>query len=226
MHGKGGSPNRYAEWIAVLQQHGYLAATPEMCWSARRQYDRPYSDCLTEIDAAVAGLRQRGAKSIVLVGHSLGGTAAINYGATHDGVAGVIGLAASDSVWVHLPPDLQQSVDRARALVALGKGDTVGSFADMAAGHPLTMRTTAANYLTFLAPESQVMLARAAQLRAPLLMIGGSADPVTRNFQETAYGLVPSYALNRLVTVPADHYHVPIAAEDTMLQWLGKLQAQ
>ena len=141
----------------------------------------------------------------------------------HDGIAGVIGLAASDSIWVRLPYDIQASVDRARDLVAQGKGDAVEPFADLAAGHPLTMRTTAANYLSFLAPESQVMLARAAHLRAPLLMVAGSADPYTGGYQEIAFRRIPVYALNRLVTVSADHSHVPNVAEGAILQWLGDI---
>ena len=223
MHGKSGAPTRYADWVLELERRGYLVIAPEMCWSGLRRYDRPYPECLTEIDTAIAGLRNRGARSIVLAGNSMGGTAAINYAATHDGIAGVIGLAASDSIWARLPPDIQDSVDRARDLVAQGKGDTVKPFADLAAGQPLTMQTTATNYLSFLAPESQVMTARAAQLRAPLLMVAGLADPYTSRYQEIAFQRIPDYALNRFVTVSGDHNKVPTAAEPAMLQWLGDI---
>ena len=95
-----------------------------MCWSGLRRYDRSYPDCLTKIDLAIAELRNRGAKSIVLPGHSIGGAAAIDYAAAHDGIAGVIGLAAGDFM-VHPPSDVQRSIARARDLVARGNGDTV-----------------------------------------------------------------------------------------------------
>src|SRR4029077_1787207 len=66
MHGKKGPPSYLQGVNAVLEGNGYLVTTPEMCWSDKRMYDRPYLDCLTEIDAAVATLRQRGAKAIVV----------------------------------------------------------------------------------------------------------------------------------------------------------------
>ena len=52
------------------------------------------------------------------------GAAAIDYAAAHDGIAGVIGLAAGDFM-VHPPSDVQRSIARARDLVARGNGDTV-----------------------------------------------------------------------------------------------------
>ena len=50
---------------------GYLVDTPEMCWSRRRIYDRPFLDCLTEIDSAIGRLKGRGAGTIVSAGSSL-----------------------------------------------------------------------------------------------------------------------------------------------------------
>ena len=66
---------------------------PEMCWSARRIYDQPLTECFADIDAAVARLKADGFQRIVVGGHSLGGLVALAYAATHDGLAGVIALA-------------------------------------------------------------------------------------------------------------------------------------
>jgi hypothetical protein len=49
-------------------------ARPEalsVCWSRRRIYDRPFLDCLTEIDSAIGRLKGRGAGTIVSAGSSL-----------------------------------------------------------------------------------------------------------------------------------------------------------
>src|SRR5437764_11315994 len=43
MHGKTGSPSTVIDRLATaLQSAGYLVDTPEMCWSQRRIYDRPF----------------------------------------------------------------------------------------------------------------------------------------------------------------------------------------
>ena len=78
MHGKTGSPNTVIDQLATaLQSAGYLVDTPEMCWSRRRIYDRPFLDCLTEIDSAIGRLKGRGAGRIVVAGMSQGGDAAL-----------------------------------------------------------------------------------------------------------------------------------------------------
>ena len=47
MHGKTGSPTTVINQLAIaLQGAGYLVEAPEMCWSRRRIYDRPFLDCL------------------------------------------------------------------------------------------------------------------------------------------------------------------------------------
>jgi hypothetical protein len=67
MHGKTGSPNTVIDRLAIaLQGAGYLVEVPEMCWSRRRIYDRPFLDCLTEIDSAIARVKSRGAGRIVV----------------------------------------------------------------------------------------------------------------------------------------------------------------
>ena len=108
MHGKTGSPNTVIDQLATaLQSAGYLVDTPEMCWSRRRIYDRPFLDCLTEIDSAIGRLKGRGAGRIVVAGMSQGGDAALAYGARQANLAGMfipardlsplVGIARLDS---------------------------------------------------------------------------------------------------------------------------------
>jgi pimeloyl-ACP methyl ester carboxylesterase len=116
MHGKTGSPNTVIDRLASdLQSAGYLVDTPEMCWSRQRIYDRPFLDCLTEIDSAIGRLKGRGAGRIVVAGMSQGGDAALAYGARNANLAGIIALApaAAPERQVGLP-DIAQSVAQAR----------------------------------------------------------------------------------------------------------------
>jgi pimeloyl-ACP methyl ester carboxylesterase len=222
LHGKGGSAGYLADTRSAFEAQGYLVATPEMCWSARRMYDRTYPECLSEIDTAVANLRQRGARSIVVAGHSLGGTAAVVYGATHDGIAGVIGYASGDAYFG--PPSGLPDIARARSLVAEGKGDVVETFKDISPGGTVSMRTTAVHFLSFvsLAP-SETMIAQASHLRAPVLFVAGTRDVATLQYAAKAYQNAPGYARNRFLEVPADHAGTLSAGMAPVVDWLAKL---
>jgi hypothetical protein len=64
-----------------------------MCWSHRRIYDRPFLDCLAELDLPIARLTATGARAIVIAGMSQGGIGALVFGARRSGLAGIIALA-------------------------------------------------------------------------------------------------------------------------------------
>src|SRR5215471_15472556 len=66
MHGNTDSPNgTIAQLAAALEGAGYLVERPEMCWSYRRKRDRPFLDCLAELEPPIARLMGRGARAIV-----------------------------------------------------------------------------------------------------------------------------------------------------------------
>lgn len=92
LHGKQSAPDEHVPLANALAAAGYLVDRPEMCWSARRIYDRPYLTCLREIDAAIERLDRRGAIAFVVAGHSLGANGALAHGARRQ-LAGVVALA-------------------------------------------------------------------------------------------------------------------------------------
>ena len=225
LHGKGGGPGYLADTRTALEAHGYFVATPEMCWSGRRMYDRTYSDCVAEIDAAVANLKQRGAKSIVIAGHSMGGTAAVVYGANHDGISGVIGFSSADAYFG--PPSALPDIARARGLVAEGNGDVLDTFKDVTPGGSVAMRTTAAHFLSFVSlSPGETMIAQAAHLRAPVLFVAGTRDAATLQYASKAFQGTPRYANNRFVEVPADHGGTLSAGMAPVLDWLASLTCE
>jgi len=95
MHGKWGAPDDRGLYKLshALGAAGVVLETPTMPWSRHRNYDAGYDDALKEIDQAVAKLKAKGAQRIVVGGHSFGANAALAYGATRDGVAGLLALA-------------------------------------------------------------------------------------------------------------------------------------
>src|SRR2546428_13996912 len=76
---------------------------------------------MREIDGVVVGLKGKGARRIVIVGHSLGANAAIGYAARRPGVAAVVALSPG-----HLPETAEMrartgaAIIDARALLASG----------------------------------------------------------------------------------------------------------
>jgi dienelactone hydrolase len=228
LHGKsGGRPDDNTFPVANrLQRDGYPVERPEMCWSWRRIYDRSFPDCLAEIDAAAARLKARGARHIVILGMSLGGSVAIAYGASHDGLAGIVALAPAHSTSNFVRnPRMAGAVEEARHLVAAGKANEPQTFADTNL-RDTEVRTTPAIYLSFFDPERPElrMGQNASLLREPVLWVSGSRDPTQRTAEEQ-FARVPANALNRFVMVNSDHFHTPAAAEADVSRWMQELAA-
>ncbi len=224
LHGKQGDPAQFGRGLATaFEAAGFPVDRPEMCWSQRRIYDEAFLDCLNDIDAAFARLRQRGATAFVIVGQSLGGSAALAYGARHDGLKGIIALAPAPAPGIARRPEIAPEIERANALVAAGHGDDKESFTDLNVAVRFTVDTTARIYLSFLAIDGPAnLVANAVHLKAPVLWVSGVQDP-TQMPRSLGFDRAAPYALNRYVEVEADHFGTPAAARDTMLAWLKEV---
>jgi len=225
MHGKTAAPNVGIDGLAAaLQGAGYLVDAPEMCWSKQRIYDRPLLDCLTEIDAAVARLKARGAARIVVAGMSQGGDAALVYGASRGGLAAILVLAPASPEHQFTLPGIADSVTQARAQVAAGHANETGSFSDRNAFGLFQVRTTAAIYLSYLDPQGPAnVLAAVRRLRLPLLWVAGNADP-SQTGAQAVFQQAPTNPQSRFVTVASAHLGTPNAAKDSVLAWLAALR--
>lgn len=228
MHGLQGRPDRgIADLAFTLDAAGYLVERPEMCWSRFRVYDLPYLDCARDVDAAVARLKERGAAGIVIAGMSQGGSYAIAYGARHQGLKGIIALAPAPPVdrMAHRP-EIRQSLEKAKAMIAAGKADESDTFTSFNLGAPFSVKTTAAIYVSFLAADSPgFMPANTPKLTAPLLWVAGDSDR-SQLGPDYAFAKAPSHPLNRYVTVRSDHLGTPNAGRDAVLAWLKTLAAE
>jgi pimeloyl-ACP methyl ester carboxylesterase len=223
MHGKQSAPDEHTPLAEALAAAGHPVERPEMCWSARRIYDRPYLQCLREVDAAIERLKARGATAFVIAGHSLGANAALAYGARHQ-VAGVIALAPG-----HRPevlarrPAIAAALERARGLVAAGRGQERLSLPDFNGDLMVGVTATPETYLSFFALDSPaVMPSNASRLKAPLLYVVGSGDPLQRGPEEI-FARVPAHPLNRYLTVRAGHFDTSAASSATVAAWLRAL---
>jgi esterase/lipase len=227
LHGTLAAPSELDDVAKYLTDAGYAVEVPEMCWSKDRHYDKPYLECLSDIDPAVARLKAKGTTAIVIGGFSIGGSAAIAYGARHDGLAGIIGLAP-----VHQPerlakePRIAKSLALATRLNEAGKGNQVVDFANLSVGKAFTTPMTARVYPTFFAASSPgYMPANMAKLKAPILWVAGTGDR-TQLGPAYAFDKAAKNPLNQYVKVSADHLGTPIAAKDAVLAWLKQLAGE
>jgi len=227
MHGKGGSPEGYiSELVAALRAKGYLVSAPALPWSKERIYDASYEDAMGEIDREVQSLRGKGAKLVVVGGHSLGANAALGYGALRGGVDGIIALAAAHSPESpNYAKRLGGEVSRARSLVASGKGKDRQRFSDLNQGTLVEVMASAEVYLSWMAPEGHAVMPRsAASFKAPtpLLFVNGLADR-TASGKEVIFDKAPPHPKSRFVTVGSDHFGVPSVAIGEVTAWLDSL---
>jgi pimeloyl-ACP methyl ester carboxylesterase len=228
LHGKGGSPaGHIRELASALQGRGYLVSTPTMPWATNRIYDASFEEAMAEIDREVDALRKKGAKLIVVAGQSLGANAALGYAASRDRVGGIIALAPAHN------PELQafakrvgSDVQRAKALVAAGKGKEKQVFSDLNQGKVLEVTATAEVYLSWLDPEGPAVMPRSAasiKIPTPLLFVVGTGDR-TAPAKSYIFDRAPAHAKSKFVVVTADHFTVPKAATEEVATWLSALQ--
>ena len=224
MHGKQSSPGEHTSLATALADAGFVTDAPEMCWTARRIYDRAYGDCLREIDAAIARLKKMGATAFVVAGHSLGANGALGYGAVTKGLKGIVALAPG-----HRPEVLSRraevaaSLATARKLVAAGSSDVPARFTDFNGNFAITVTATPNTYLSFFAPDSPALMPNnAARLTAPLLYVVGTGDPLQRGPDEI-FAEAPPHPLNRYVTVRAGHFDTSAASAPALIAWLKEL---
>ena len=229
LHGKSGLPQQLSPLAASLSATGHLTAQPEMCWSRNRIYDRLYLECLRDIDIAADKLKERGATAIVVLGMSLGGNAALGYGATRTGLKGVITLVPGHAPeFISRRTEIASSLELARSLIASGHGNVRTEFMDVntrTTSFNFQVTTTPNIYLSFFAPDSlAVMPANAAHLSAPLLYVAATNDPTQRG-RGYIFDRAPENPLSRYVTVNSDHVGTPALSQEIVMSWLKELIA-
>lgn len=224
LHGKQGTPMRSV--VSSLEAAGFWALSPELPWSNRRIYDRTYEQMLQEVDAAVEDLKRRGATRIVVAGHSMGAGAALRYGATRPGLAGVIVMAPGHRI--DLPEfgnRFAKELARAHQFISAGRADEAETFEDFNAD-AFKVRTTPRIYLSMFDPEGGAAFSRNAPLLkagTPLLWVVGRRDFGFAAGEGYAFARAPAHASSRYVVIDAGHVDTPQKALPVVIDWLKAL---
>lgn len=232
MHGKGGSPTKHvADLAASLERNGFLVANLEMPWSGRRDYDVDVGAAETEVEAALATLRQKGASKVFVAGHSQGGGFALYFSGKHR-VDGVVAIAPGGNVGNPIFREkLADSVELARKLVAEGKGQEKARLNDYegAKGSYPVMATPAA-YLTWFEPDgamNQALAMKSIPADIPVLFIAPSNDyPGLLRVKEAMFGLLVKHPLTKLYEPNSSHLNAPTASFQEIKEWIGVVTKQ
>jgi pimeloyl-ACP methyl ester carboxylesterase len=225
LHGKGVWPGAFDGGIpSALEAEGAVVASPEMPWSFRRIYGATFDEAMSEIDAAVAGLKAKGATRIVVIGHSLGANAAIAYAARRSVVAAVVALAPG-----HLPETAEMrarthdAIAEARRMLAAGQ-QTRQLWPDMIQGVPTFALATPPVYLSMFDPNGPAVIPKnvAAMRAVPLMWVAGNADPIFARGREYAF-VHAKNPMSRYVEISAGHLFTPRAAQAQVIEWLKSL---
>lgn len=229
MHGKGGGPTRLVAGLARwLGEQGYLVANPEMPWSGRRNYDVPVPAAVAEVDAAIASLRARGARKVVVCGHSLGGLFALHYAGQRQIDALVAIAPGGDVSSPFLQGKLGPAFGRARRMVAEGRGAERATFDDYENARNLyPLETNAAAYASWFDPAgamNQGESAAAVKPSIPVLYIVPVNDyPGLLRVKDLHFKRLPGNPGTRLVEPEATHTTAPWESREAIARWLREV---
>ena len=210
LHGKSGGGKSLEAVAAALRSEGATVTMPAMSWA--KSY-RTYEATLDEVGRLVAALRARGAKRVALVGQSLGANVALGYAALRGGTEAVAAIAPG-----HQPDRFlrftEDSLRRAKQMVATGRGGETTAFVDVNQGKKFEIRTTASAYVSFFDPEGPAMMkSNAGRLNnVKLLWVIGSADI---NARAVVTG-------GKTITVAGDHFATTKAGAKEIVVWLKR----
>lgn len=227
LHGKQGSAGSgLGSLSGALSAEGAQVVTPEMPWSRSRMYDATYEQAMGEIDAAVAELKARGAKRIIVGGQSFGSNAALGYGARRSGLAAVLVIAMG-----HFPEGpvisaaTAESRARAKALIASGQGNVPASFADVNQGSSFNVTATPKVYLNLFDPAGPASFAKnAGSVRAvPVFWAIGTEDPSYPR-SRALYGRAAKNKQSVHREYSAGHTGTASAAASDIVAWLKGLK--
>ena len=227
MHGKAGDTSLVDSLANSLRSAGVVVETPLMPWSLNRIFDRTYDESMSEIDASVERLRAKGAKRIIVGGHSFGANAALGYAARREGIAGVILLS-----YGHVPSSsfftekLASSVARAKAMIHAGKGDNIASFDDINQRRKIVRRVKANIYYSWFAPKGPASdKSNAADLKigTVVLWVSGHSEGVSQFGRRLIWNRIHNHPKNRFVVISTDHLSTPRNSVQTVADWLRTL---
>lgn len=228
LHGKKGNPSldHNSKFIKKMRDAGYVVIAPIMPWAQKRGYEGTRIQGLEVIDEAVKLL---GKSKVVVVGHSMGAMAALEYGArgVPSSVVGLISVAAG-----HDPNNAgklrsltEDAAESACTAMKLGKGADKSNYPEMNMGKKYSIDASAEYYCTYYSvneyPDS-LQIAR--DIKTPTFILSASEDRLTHIYShEEIFLSLPDNDLNYHETLPGKHKSVLFKSVDAINGWISRL---
>lgn len=231
MHGKLGSADGFVQPLAAgLSNAGFQVEAPAMPWSNTRRFDRTLAEAMQEIDDHLATLRARSCAKLVVAGHSLGGAAALRFGAAGGGHDAIILVAPGFSPENrHFQTVMGSAVRQAEKAIAEGRGDAIEEYADFGDdGQRRPLMSRARPWLDWYGPQSEIAMgwnARGFRAGVPVLWLPASGDhPYQLSMGAAHFRQLPAHPLSRYATVESSHGGAPAAAIAEVTIFLDRLR--
>lgn len=226
MHGKWHNPRDFGFFGGKIEPTCDYKSI-EMPWSKNRNYDEPYPVALAQIKVQVDEFRKGGYKRVILVGHSFGANAALAYMAEIGNADGVIVLAPGHApLYMYNNGIGKDAVNKARELVAVGKGGETLDMDDFNQGKPKSINMRADVLLSYFDPNGlghMQLTATRFKKAVPFFYVVGTRDPFYPYGPDLIFNKAPSHPSSKYVVVEADHVGTPDAAASATLEWIKGL---
>ncbi|MDH5360692.1 MAG: alpha/beta hydrolase [Gammaproteobacteria bacterium] len=227
LHGKRGNPGLHHNdlFIARIRAQGYPVIAPVMPWS-ERNYKGTRTQGMEIIDRAI---EQLGTDKVVVIGHSMGGMAVLQYGSgrVSPRVVGLISVAPG-----HDPNNAdklrratEDSAAKACTMQKQGMGKKFSNFAEMNAGKRYTIYASAEYYCThYHINEYPDSLLISAKIKTPTFLLSGGNDRLTHIYSHNGiYANLPDNSMNKHEILPGGHLDVLYKHTDTINRWIENL---
>lgn len=229
LHGKWDrQPTNVLGLACRLEAEGYQVATPTMPWSGTREYDVSYQQAITEDEVAAKGLRDKGAKHVLIGGLSFGANAALAYAASGKPVDAIFLLSPGHTPYAgRMRAAVETSVAKANEMIKSGAGNDRAWFSDLNQGQSKQIRASAESYFSYFDPEGLAAMPKTATAitnAIPIFMAVGSADPMSSFAEETIFARSPKHPKSAFTVVSADHIGLTTVISSALIAWLKSLE--
>ncbi len=214
LHGKSATPTQTSHMQTLadgLNAAGYDVMRPYLPWTST-SWNGTLCDGIAYVNSLVAAEQANG-KSVVVLGHSLGGVFLFSYAALDDTAKPDAFVSVAPGHFVPnsyvLATDNAADVQRAEEMIANGQGDVIATFTT--SGYNIS--ATAYSYLSFHGTDQSAsqfpdIFTNIERVDTPMLWLAGTADPIT-DIAKINLGIIPALTGKALYTyteIVGDHY--------------------